>query len=47
MKKKKELFSTCDNCLGKYKKGSKLNPYRGYKVRKGHLFCKMCSGEIK
>jgi rRNA maturation protein Nop10 len=40
------MTDRCPNC-GEIITISKLNPWEGYKIKEGHVFCKMCSHEIK
>lgn len=48
MKTSNTQKKVCPNCFEKIPLQQKLNlKWFGYKIRDGHVFCKVCSKEIK
>lgn len=46
MKPGKKLVR-CHNCWEDVEVKTKINKYKGYKIRNGKVYCKACSKEIK
>ncbi len=45
--KKTQERKRCPSCWSKIPLQQKLGKYHGYKIRRGHVYCKKCSTEIK